>query len=450
MKKSITPKKPKQLGLYELIAIGVGGMIGGGIFSVLGLAVGISGHAAPLAFLIGSFIALSAGYSYVRLALTFCKDGASFTYLERAFPKKLYIAGISGWIIVIGYVGTLALYAFTFSAYATNLFGFEKSPLLRVMFSVFILVLFMAINILGTKFMGRTEDIIVYLKIVLLALLGGVGFFTLKTAHFTPLFDNGLASVFLGGAVIFVAFEGFQLITNAVEETKNPDKNIAKGVFSSIIITSVIYIAITIVAVGNLGPGALLGAKEYALAIVSEPILGKLGVVLVDIAAIFATSSAINGTLFGSSRLASEMATDSLAPRIFSFHYRTNVPLIAIIIITILAAIFTVFGRLEVIATFSSVTFLFVSIAVSVANLKLHKTTKSRTSLIILGLALMSLTVVLLFFYIARNIPWTLLFIVIVYAVTVLAHLLFERLRQRLRTEKSSNAGHGISAQKNG
>jgi amino acid transporter len=437
MKKTRSPKKQKELGLSELIAIGVGGMIGGGIFSVLGLAVGISGHAAPIAFLLGSFIALSAGYSYVHLALTYCKDGASFTYLERAFPKKLYIAGISGWIIVIGYIGTLALYAFTFSAYATHLFGLEKSHLMRMLFSVFILVLFMSINILGTKLMGRTEDIIVYLKIVLLALLGGVGFFTLKTAHFSPLFNNGIASVFLGGAVIFVAFEGFQLITNAVEETKNPGRNIPRGVFASIIITSVIYIAITIVAVGNLGPDALFGAKEYALAIVSEPILGKLGVILVDIAAIFATSSAINGTLFGSSRLASEMATDSLAPRIFSFHYRTDVPLVAIIIITILASIFTVLGKLEVIATFSSVTFLFVSIAVSVANFRLYKTTGSRISLIVLGLVLMSITVVLLFVYVAKNIPWTLLFIVIVYTVTVLAHILFERLRKHLKVKRS-------------
>jgi amino acid transporter len=431
MEKDNSTNKQKSLGLYELIAIGVGGMIGGGIFSVLGLAVGISGHAAPIAFLIGSLIALSAGYSYIQLALTFRKDGASFTYLERAFPNKLFIAGISGWVIVIGYVGTLALYAFTFGAYATHLFGLEGSHLLRVIFSVSILALFMTINILGTKLMGRTEDIIVYLKIVLLALLGGVGFFTLKSAHFTPLFNKGLASVFLGGAVIFVAFEGFQLITNAVEETKNADKNIPKGVFGAIIITSVIYITITIVAVGNLDAGALTGAKEYALAVVSAPILGKIGVLLVDIAAIFATSSAINGTLFGSSRLASEMATDSLAPRIFSFHRRTDIPIVAVIIITALASLFTLFGKLDVIATFSSVTFLIVSIAVTVANLKLHKKTKSSLFLIVLGLSLMGITVVLLFVYVAWNIPWTLLFIVIVYAATIIAHLVFERFRKQ-------------------
>jgi amino acid transporter len=438
MEKTVDSKRTKALGLYELIAIGVGGMIGGGIFSVLGLAVGISGHAAPLAFMIGSFIALSAGYSYIRLALTFRKDGASFTYLERAFPQKLYIAGISGWIIVIGYIGTLALYAFTFGAYASHLFGVGGSHWLRVLFSVFILALFMTINILGTKLMGRAEDIIVYLKILLLAILGGVGFFTLESTRFSPLFNNGLASVFLGGAVIFVAFEGFELITNAVEETKNPDKNIPRGVFTSIIFTSIIYIAITIVAVGNLDAGALLKAKEYALAIVSKPILGKLGVVLVDIAAIFATSSAINGTLFGSSRLASEMATDSLAPRIFSFRSRTRIPLIAVITITSLASVFTVFGKLEVIATFSSVTFLFVSITVSVANLKLYKKTGSRISLIILGLVLMSITVVLLFVYMAKNIPWTLLFVAIVYAITVVAHLLFERLRQYIKKQRAS------------
>jgi len=431
MENNNSGKQAKELRAFEIIAIGVGGMIGGGIFSVLGLAVGISGHAAPLAFAVGSLIAISAGYSYIRLALTYRKDGASFTYLERAYPKKLFIAGIAGWIVVVGYVGTLALYAFTFGAYASHLFGAEGSHLARILLSILILGIFMGVNILGTKFMGRAEDIIVYIKIFILALLGGVGFFTLNTTRFSPLFNNGAHSVFMGGALIFVAFEGFQLIPSVIEETRNPDRNIPIGMYGSIAITSIIYITIAIVAVGNLDPGALLGAKEYALAVAAKPILGKVGVLLVDIAALFATSSAINGTLFGASRLASEIATDSLAPRAFAFRNRTNIPVVGIIIITFLASTLTVFGGLEFIASFSSMTFLLVSIAVNIANMRLYKATKSKIFPIILGLVFMSVTIILLIIYMAHNIPWTLLIIACIYATTGVAHMLFERLRTR-------------------
>ena len=102
---ALTPRE--KLGLPELIAMGVGGMIGGGIFSVLGIAVGISGHAAPLAFALGSVIALLAGYSYTRLALTDRDDGASFTDLQRAYPGRPMGAGFVGWTVITGYVGTL-------------------------------------------------------------------------------------------------------------------------------------------------------------------------------------------------------------------------------------------------------------------------------------------------------------------------------------------------------
>ena len=93
---------PAKLGLTELIAMGVGGMIGGGIFSVLGIAAGISGHATPLAFALGGLIALLAGYSYVKLALAYRDDGASFTYLRHAFPNHPNIAGIEGWTVIVG------------------------------------------------------------------------------------------------------------------------------------------------------------------------------------------------------------------------------------------------------------------------------------------------------------------------------------------------------------
>ena len=158
----------KKLGLKELIAIGVGGMIGGGIFSVLGMAVEISGNAAPIAFGLGSLIALAAGYSYVKLALTYHSDGASFTYLERAFPQNLNIAGVAGWTIIVGYIGTLSLYAYTFGAYGADLFGDQNTPLVRIFLTISVLLFFMIINLWGVKASGEIEDIVVYIKILIL------------------------------------------------------------------------------------------------------------------------------------------------------------------------------------------------------------------------------------------------------------------------------------------
>ncbi len=418
------------LGLPELISIGVGGMIGGGIFSVLGLAVDVSGHAAPLAFGVGSIIALVAGYSYTRLALTYHSDGASFTYLERAFPTRPAVAGIAGWTVVVGYVGTLALYAFTFGAYAAHLLGLADAAAARAFLSLGILGLFVAINLVGARTMGRTEDVVVYIKIVLLAVLAVAGFFTIDTDRFVPLFDQGRSSVLLGGALIFVAYEGFQLITNAVNETRNPDRNIPRGIYGSIVITSVIYIAIAVISVGNLDPVSIHAAQEYALAVVARPILGRAGVVLVDVAAMLATASAINATLFGSARLASEIATDKLAPAIFSFRSHTDVPVAGVLSIAVLAALLTLFGGLEVIAAFSSMTFLLVSIGVCVANLRLRASTSSRLFPVLAGLVLMGATVALLVVYLLRNDPLALGFTAAVYVITASLHLVFERLRR--------------------
>ncbi len=393
----------KNLGFVELIAIGVGGMIGGGIFSILGLAVDISGHAAPFAFLIGSVIAVVAGYSYVRLALTYHSDGASFTYLEKAFPKMLAIAGIAGWTIVVGYIGTLSLYAFTFGAYTSHLFGLTDSPLLRMFFSGGILLMFLGINLLGASTMGKAEDIAVYIKISLLALLAAVGFYTIDPSRVRPLFDHGASSVFLGGALIFVAFEGFQLITNAVCETRDPERNIPRGLYGSIGITSVIYVVIALVAVGNLDVSAIHAAEEYALAAVAKPILGTFGVVLVDVAAMLATASAINATIFGASHLAYEISNDNLAPKAFSFRNRTGVPAAAAVVITAISVALTALGSLEVIASFSSLTFLLVSIGVCIANLRLRENTRTAITPVVLGIILMAITASLLVYYLAVN-----------------------------------------------
>lgn len=391
-----TEARKASLGLPELIAIGVGGMIGGGIFSVLGIAVRLAGHAAPLAFVLGSLVALVAGYSYVKLALGCRSDGASFTYLERAFPMNPNIAGIAGWVVVVGYVGTLALYAFTFGAYGSHLLGSAASTPVRVALSAGVLLFFMVVNLWGTRASGRVEDLVVYTKVTLLGVFAAAGLTTVRSTNLTPVFDRGPSSVFVAGAMIFVAFEGFQLITNAVLETHDAERNIPRGIYGSITVTSIIYVTVAVVALGNLTVPELVEAEEYALARAGGPALGTAGVLLVDVAALLATSSAINATAFGASRMMAEMALKRRMPLAFSFRSRTRVPWIAVVVLTALALVFTALGSLETIAAFSSLTFLLVSIGVSVANYRLRRETSSNRWIVLLGIVLMLTTVALL------------------------------------------------------
>ncbi|HHO54399.1 MAG TPA: amino acid permease [Deltaproteobacteria bacterium] len=422
----------RTLGLAELIAIGVGGMIGGGIFSVLGMAVDIAGHAAPLAFAIGSLVALAAGYSYIKLALGFQSDGASFTYLERAFPTHPNISGIAGWTVIVGYVGTLALYAFTFGAYGAHLLGEEGSGALRMSLSAGVLLFFMAVNLVGAEVTGHTEDLIVYTKVILLGIFVAAGLGTVSADNLTPVFDEGVTSPFVAGALIFVAFEGFQLITNGVTETRDPKKNIPRGIYGSIVITSIIYVGVAFVALGNMDIESLIAAEEYALAIAAGPSLGDAGPLLVDIAALLATSSAINATLFGASRMLAEMATEERVPEALSHRTRDRVPWMAVVAITTLGTAFTVLSSLETIATFSSLTFLVVSMAVSAANLRLRKKTESRAWLVVLGMALMTVTITLLVVHLGQTQPLTLVVVVGLFAVIALAEIaFFERMNHR-------------------
>ncbi len=397
------------LGLLELIAIGVGGMIGGGIFSMLGLAVSITGHAAPLAFLIGAMVALFAGYSYIRLALTFRNDGASYVYMARAFPHRPEISTLVGWTVTIGYVGTLALYAFTFGAYGADMLGQSHSPLIRMALSLAVLVFFLLVNLRGARTTGRTEDLVVYAKIIILGVFAVAGLHTIETRNMMPLFDKGFASIFMAGALIFVAFEGFQLITNAVTETEKPERNIPRGIYGAIVITSVIYILLAVVAIGNLPQQRIIAAEEYALAEAARPVLGEAGVLLVGVAALLATSSAINATVFGAARLMAEMARERRMPSVLAARNLDNVPWVATIVLIALGGLFTLAGGLKVIASFSSMTFLLVSIGVSVANWRLRDRTQATPWAVLAGIGLMGTTVLLLVVHLVRNEPETLL-----------------------------------------
>lgn len=354
--------------------MGVGGMVGGGIFSVLGLAVGLSGHAAPIAFALGGIIALLTGWSYARLGLSFRSDGGSFTYLEHTFRHR-NIAALGGWLLVVGYIGTLALYAYTFGVYGAVMLGdADYGSVMQHVLASAVLLTFLGVNLYGVKAAGRTEDIIVLIKVLILSLFAVTGLFYVKPDHLLPVFDKGELGVLMGVALIFVAYEGFELIPNAVDEMKNPERDLPRAILLSILITIAIYILVSLVAVGNLLPTEIVKYKEYALAEAAKPFLGHAGFVLIGLGALLSTASAINATLFGTARLGKVMAEDEALPRVFSMRERTrDIPWVSLCVISAATLVFVNLGDLTIISSFASSTFLLIFASINFSAFRLHK-----------------------------------------------------------------------------
>jgi len=376
------------LSLKELIAMGVGGMVGGGIFSVLGLSIGLAGHAAPMAFALGGLLALITGWSYAKLGLCFHSDGGSFTYLEHAF-RRPNIAGLGGWLLIAGYIGTLALYAYTFGAYGAALLGSHTHALaLHHFLETAIILIFLGINLYGVQAAGHTEDVIVLVKVVILSGFAIIGLMQADLSLLTPFFNQGGSGLLMGTALIFVAYEGFELIPNAVNESRDPQRDLPRAIMISIIATALIYVLVSLVAVANLSPANIVKYKEYALAVAAEPFLGKAGFLLIGLGAVLSTASAINATMFGTARLGSIMASEHALPCAFAHRSRTaSVPWVSLVILAAVTLVFVNLADLSVISSFASATFLLIFASINLAAFRLRKKNGVHPLMPLLGLA---------------------------------------------------------------
>ncbi len=362
-----------RIGLVQIVAIGIGGMVGGGIFAVLGLALATAGHAVALAFALGGGVALLTGLSYARLGLAFRGDGGSFTYIEHAFASPA-VAGVAGWLLVAGYVGTLALYASTFGAYGAAMLLGHDSGLWADGLALAVLLAFLLVNLAGARTSGGLETLIVGIKLAILLVFAVAGAASLEAGRLVPALDQGAVAPFLAAALIFVAYEGFELIPNAIDEMRRPERDLGRGLVIAILVTTAVYIAVAAIAGATLTPEQVQRQGDYALAVAARPALGQAGFFLIGLAALLSTASAINATLFGAARLAMVMACDHALPRVFSLRERSRpVPWVALVALTLATGAMSLGAGLGFIASFASATFLLIFAAVNLAAWRLAR-----------------------------------------------------------------------------
>ena len=409
-------------------------MIGGGIFTILGIAVSIVGFLAPFAIALGGVVAMFAAYSYVKLGVYYKDEGATYAFFKRTYPSSHLAASFIGWYTIFGYISTLALYAYTFSSYAISGFAFGDSEIVRKVVAIAIIWVFALINLWSVKGMGRIEDFMVYIKLfilfvisILLIYFGNMDMHTFVQTLSKDFANTPLLNILIVSSVTFVAYEGFQLVINAVNEMENPDKNIPRAIYSAVFLVALIYFIIALSAVVAIPVDDLIKNKEYALASGAKDIMGSFGANLVIIGAILATSSAISGTMFGSSRQMARIADDNYLPHILTKR-KNQIPTNAIIAMGLTATLLILSGGLGLILEFGSITFLLVSLLMSVANFKIRDKTNSSTVFTIIAIIGLSVGSILILWYEYKSKPMQMLFIVALYIMLSSGAFIYSKL----------------------
>ena len=377
----------KTIGLKEAISIGIGGMVGGGIFAVLGLAVALAQGGTPISFLIAGLIALITSYSYVKLSLKYPDRGGTVKFVNQGFGIGVFSGGINN-LLWVSYIIMLALYASAFGSYAPNILLLTSDKIIDShIYGTAIVILATAINYYSISVVGKIESYAVIIKLIILLSFVGFGLYGLfGNPHLEQLSPEHWEAPFklvTAGMVIFVAYEGFELIANAAPDIENPKVNIPRAYYWSVLFVIILYIVIAIITVGSLEFSQIASAQDYVLAEAAKPMLGKAGFTIITIAALISTFSAINASLYGGSKVNYEIAEDDELPKEFT-RKLWNQP-VGLFITAISTILLVNILKLESISTAGSVGFLLIFAVVNYTGFKLSNEIGSQKSIPLIG-----------------------------------------------------------------
>ena len=368
-------KPDNKIGFWPVVAIGVGGMVGGGIFAVLGLAVQLAKGGTPVAFALAGGVALLTAYSYAKLSATYPSRGGTVKFLDRAFGVGMFTGSLNV-LLWLSYVVMLSLYAFAFGSYGATFLPEAWQPVGKHVLISFSVVAVTALNLLSAAWIGKAEDWIVGLKVLILLVFIGTGLAGVQSGNVAP--DSWATPLQLtaGGMIIFLAYEGFELIANTAQDVRDAKHTLPRAYYTAVGFVIVLYVLVALVTVGNLAVDKIVEAKDYALAEAARPFLGQAGFTLIAIAALLSTASAINATLYGAARLSYCIARDGELPAGLE-HKIWGQPIEGLFITAGLTLFVANFFDLSSISTLGSAGFLLIFAAVNFANVRQADHTKS-------------------------------------------------------------------------
>ncbi|GJF26282.1 MULTISPECIES: amino acid permease [Streptomyces] len=329
------PGLERSLGLWQLTAIGVGGIIGAGIFTLAGtVANGTAGPAVLISFLIAGVASAAAALSYAEFAGLIPKAGSAYTYGYAVLGEL--VGWFIGWDLLLEYTAIVAVVAIGISGYFSFLIGEMGADLPNWMlgapgtgdghkvdlFAAVLCLLIAYLLTLGIKNAARFEMVVVVLKVLVVLLVIGVGFFHINTANYHPFFPFGVGGAFTGAATVFFAVFGYDAMSTAAEESKDAQRHMPKAIIYSLIISMVLYVAACLVLTGMQNYKDIDPESGFSTAFKSVGLSGLADVIAVG--AIIGILTVMFTFMLGVTRVWFSMSRDGLLPKWFAKTHPTR------------------------------------------------------------------------------------------------------------------------------
>ena len=382
------------LSTREAAFIGVGAMVGAGIFALLGAAGEVAGAAVWLPFLLAGAIALLQGYSFAKLGARYPSAGGLLEYVAKGFGDG-HFTGITAWLTYSANAIVTAMCAVSFGSYASALLGFEGNQFWIKLFAALIIIAMTAVNIVGSNLVARAQTVIVYIVVGILTIFAVV---TLATIHPQLLAPSGyppLSKIISSVALTFFAFLGFGIITFTAKDLANPSRQLPRAMYLALGIATVIYVAIALGVFGTLTVEEVIASGGTALAVAAKDTLGEWAYVLMAITALFATAGATNGGLYPATGLSERLAETGQFPGLMARRLGGRASA-GLLIAAAACLALALFFNLDAIASIGSAVALLIFTLITAAHFRVRAETGA--NVVILAVAILAAGIVLLTF----------------------------------------------------
>jgi amino acid transporter len=373
-----------RLSVRQAAFIGVGAMVGAGIFALLGAAGEVAGAAVWISFLIAGAVAALQGYSFAKFGARYPSGAGLLEYVVRAFGNG-HVTGVVGWLLLAANAIITAMVAVSFGSYADSAFA-DGDGDRTAMFAVLVVVAMSILNILGSQIVARAQTIVVVIVIGILTIFAVA---TIANINVDLLAFSGypsLRDIVSSVALTFFAFLGFGVITFTAKDLAEPARELPRAVFLALGIATVVYVAVAIGVFGTLTVDEVIDSGGTALAVAAEPVLGNAGYWMMSVTALFATAGATNAGLYPAAGLCEQMAANRQMPPLLGRRFRERAPA-GLIVTALVAIILSVGFDLSSIASLGSAVALIVFTLVTSGHLRVYKETGARPWLLVIAIA---------------------------------------------------------------
>jgi amino acid transporter len=417
----VAPDVQKRMTVLQATFIGVGSMVGAGIFALLGSAGAVAGAAVWLSFLIAGAIAALQGYSFAKLGSTYPSGGGIITYLSKGFGEG-HVTAIGAWLFYTAGSIVTAMVAASFGGYVSTAFTGDDPTWAKV-FAVLLVVVMTGLNAVGSQAVARVQSVIVKIVLAILTVFAVVTIANLDPSLLAPADYPGPQQIIASVALTFFAFLGFGVITFTARDLPDPKRQLPRAVYLAI------DVAVSLGVFGTLTADQVVEYGETAIAEAAKPVLGDFGYALIVITAIFSTSGAVNAGLYPSVGMTQHLARIGLFPTAFS-RSAGRVP-VGLLVMAALTIVQVLLLDLNAIASLGSAVALIVFSAVTIAHFRVRRETGA--SLIVLIVALITTVVTFVVFCTTTLVeqPRTAIALLVIIGLAVVLDQLWTRVRRR-------------------